>query len=64
MLAASAACAAPAAAQVATLPGVEIVGTTPLPGIGLPKEQIPANVQSSRAEDIDAQPSAVTCRPS
>ena len=53
VLAASAACAAPAAAQVATLPGVEIVGTTPLPGIGLPKEQVPANVQSARGEDID-----------
>ena len=53
VLAASAACAPPVAGQVATLPSVEIVGTTPLPGIGLPKEQVPANVQSARGEDID-----------
>jgi iron complex outermembrane recepter protein len=34
------------------MPTVEIIGTTPLPGIGLPPEQIPANVQSISAERI------------
>jgi outer membrane receptor protein involved in Fe transport len=52
-LAAGAAFASPTLAQTVTLPPVEIVGTTPLPGIGLPKDQVPANVQSARAEDID-----------
>lgn len=27
------------------LPTVEVVGTTPLPGVGVPREQLPANVQ-------------------
>ncbi|MBS0448918.1 MAG: TonB-dependent receptor [Proteobacteria bacterium] len=31
----------------ATLPAVEIVGTTPVPGTGVPKDQIPANVQTA-----------------
>ena len=31
---------------------VEIIGPAPLPGNGLPKDQIPANVQSARAADI------------
>lgn len=40
---------APAAqvAQATTLPPVEIVGTTPVPGTGVPKDQIPANVQTA-----------------
>ena len=29
-----------------TLPTVEVVGATPLPGIGVPKDQIPSNVQT------------------
>lgn len=29
-----------------TLPQVEVVGATPLPGLGIPKDQIPANVQT------------------
>jgi outer membrane receptor protein involved in Fe transport len=53
LLAAGAACAAPAGAQTVILPDVEIVGTTPLPGVGVPKEQVPANVQSARGDDID-----------
>lgn len=32
-------------AMPAVLPTVVVVGTTPLPGIGVPREQIPANVQ-------------------
>ncbi len=34
------------------LPAAEVIGTTPLPGLGLPLEQIPAPVQTSRAQDI------------
>ncbi|MEP7298639.1 MAG: TonB-dependent receptor [Burkholderiales bacterium] len=34
-------------APVVTLPSVEIVGTTPLPGTGVPKDQIPSNVQTA-----------------
>ncbi|MGD9832867.1 MAG: TonB-dependent receptor plug domain-containing protein, partial [Piscinibacter sp.] len=30
----------------AALPTVEVVGATPLPGLGIPKDQIPANVQT------------------
>lgn len=29
-----------------TLPRVEVVGATPLPGLGIPKDQVPANVQT------------------
>jgi outer membrane receptor protein involved in Fe transport len=34
------------------MPSIEVIGTTPLPGIGLPPEQVPANVQSISAEQI------------
>jgi outer membrane receptor protein involved in Fe transport len=34
------------------LPQVVVIGTTPLPGIGLSKEQIPAAVQSATARDL------------
>lgn len=36
-----------AAAPVVVLPGVEIVSTTPVPGTGVPKDQIPSNVQTA-----------------
>ena len=39
----------PAAAQ--ELPKVTIIGTAPLPGIGLPIEQVPSNVQTAGAQD-------------
>ncbi len=50
--------AAPAAvalAQSATpeVQRVEVVGITPLPGLGVPKDQVPANVQTARAADIE-----------
>ncbi len=32
---------------------VEIVGVTPVPGLGVPKDQVPANVQTARASDIE-----------
>ena len=35
-----------------TLPAVEVVSTTPLPGIGLPREQVPANVQALGAATV------------
>ncbi|HEX9181447.1 MAG TPA: TonB-dependent receptor [Burkholderiales bacterium] len=34
------------------LPTVEVVGTTPLPVLGTPLEQVPANVQSATEDDI------------
>ena len=49
-LAVLSACASLAHAQASKptlLPSVEVVGTTPIPGVGLPKDQIPANVQTA-----------------
>lgn len=37
------------------LPTIEIIGTTPLPGIGLPLRQVPANVQSATGEQMARQ---------
>ncbi len=37
---------------LARLPSIEVIGTTPLPGIGLAREQIPAPVQSATDADI------------
>jgi iron complex outermembrane receptor protein len=34
-------------------PTVEVIGTTPLPGIGLPIDQIPSNVQAVTESEID-----------
>jgi iron complex outermembrane receptor protein len=36
-------------------PTVEVIGTTPLPGIGTPIEQVPANVQAVIGEQIRKQ---------
>jgi outer membrane receptor protein involved in Fe transport len=44
---------APAQERVGELSTIEVVGTTPLPGIGLPKDQVPANVQTATGADID-----------
>ncbi|SCK56704.1 Outer membrane receptor proteins, mostly Fe transport [Variovorax sp. HW608] len=35
------------------LPTVTVVAPTPLPGLDVPKDQVPANVQSATGEDID-----------
>src|SRR5579872_6571334 len=35
-----------------TLPTVEVVGTTPLPGTGIDRDKVPANVQSLSANDL------------
>ena len=40
-----------------TLDEIEIISTTPLQGIGLPLEQVPANVQIIKAEDLKKQKS-------
>jgi outer membrane receptor protein involved in Fe transport len=42
--------AAPAAVP---MPGIEVIGTTPLPGVGAPRDQVPANVQTAKSIDID-----------
>jgi outer membrane receptor protein involved in Fe transport len=44
--------AARAHAQEATQ-RVEVVGATPLPGLDVPKDQVPGNVQTARAADIE-----------
>ena len=36
-------------------PTVEVVGTTPLPGVGTPVNQVPANVQGAMSKDIAKQ---------
>jgi iron complex outermembrane receptor protein len=41
--------------QVRVLPQVEIVGTTPLPGIGTPLRDVPANVQSFGGREFGKQ---------
>ena len=35
------------------LPDMDVIGTTPTHGVGLPLESIPANVQSATAEDLE-----------
>jgi outer membrane receptor protein involved in Fe transport len=45
----------PATAQ--ELPRVVVIGTAPLPGIGLPIEQVPGNVQTGGAQDLKRQQS-------
>jgi len=35
------------------LPRVDVVNVTPLPGVGVPKDQVPSNVQGARAGDIE-----------
>ncbi|MDO9596240.1 MAG: TonB-dependent receptor [Azoarcus sp.] len=37
------------------LPAVEVIGTTPLPGIGLPVEKVPANVQTVKGKALEDQ---------
>jgi len=36
-------------------PTVEVVGTTPLPGLGTPIDQVPSNVQAATGEEIEVQ---------
>jgi len=43
------------ARPVAQLPSVEVVGTTPLPGIGTPLNQVPGNIQTIKSKDVGSQ---------
>jgi iron complex outermembrane recepter protein len=36
-----------------TLPTVEVIGTSPLPGVGIDRDKVPANVQSLGAGDLE-----------
>lgn len=45
-------CAGLAAAQPKELPKVEVIGTTPLPGLGLSRDLVPAPVQSATDADL------------
>ena len=42
-------------AEVFELPSVTVVGTTPLPGLGIPLKDVPANVQIFNRRDFDRQ---------
>src|SRR5436190_15509631 len=42
-------------AEALELPTVEIVGTTPLPGLGTPTRDVPANVQIYTSKDLAGQ---------
>jgi iron complex outermembrane recepter protein len=42
-------------AEALELPTVEVVGTTPLPGIGTPTKDVPANVQIYTSKDLAGQ---------
>jgi len=42
-------------ATIQELPAVNVVGTTPLPGLGIPLNRVPANVQSAGSKDIEQQ---------
>lgn len=41
-----------AATQPGSLPTVEVVGTTPVPGIEVPRDQVPSNVQTASDRDL------------
>src|SRR5579864_3241510 len=47
----------PNLATVQELPQVVVIGNAPLPGFGLPLNQIPANVQTASSADIESQQS-------
>src|ERR1041385_5351467 len=42
-------------AEALEMPTVEIVGTTPLPGLGTPTRDVPANVQIYTSNDLSGQ---------
>ena len=42
-------------AEVMETPAVEVVGTTPIPGIGMPRDKVPNNVQAVRGKTIGDQ---------
>jgi iron complex outermembrane receptor protein len=42
----------PEAAPIVGVPPVEVIGTTPLPGVGIDRDKVPANVQSVTSSDL------------
>ena len=44
---------APTPAPVFTLPSVEIIGTTPVQGVGIERDKVPANVQTVPSSRLD-----------
>ena len=42
-------------AEALEVPAVEVIGTTPLPGLGTPIRDVPANVQIFSSKDLDQQ---------
>jgi len=42
-------------AEVVQLPAIEVIGTTPLPGLGIPLKDVPANVQIYTSKDLARQ---------
>src|ERR1700741_3464915 len=42
-------------AEALGMPTVEVVGTTPLPGLGTPTRDVPANVQIYTSGDLSSQ---------
>jgi len=49
------ACAAENPAEVFELPSVQVIGITPLPGLGTPLRDVPANVQRFGGRDLERQ---------
>ena len=47
--------AAAAQSRPARAKKIEVISTTPLPGIGVPVDEVPANVQSAKSEDMEPQ---------
>src|SRR5262245_5875995 len=47
-------------AEALELPTVVVVGTTPLPGLGTPVQDVPANVQILSSKDLAGQRQATT----
>jgi iron complex outermembrane receptor protein len=43
------------AAEALEMPTVEVIGTTPLPGLGIPARDVPANVQIITSRDLSGQ---------
>ena len=41
------------APQPVPLTPVQVIGTTPLNGVGIPKDQVPSNVQTATGDDLD-----------
>src|SRR5580693_2752823 len=48
----------PQALPTITLPTVQVIGTTPLPGTGIDRDKVPANVQSLTSSDLAREGSA------